>query len=93
MTTGRINQVAFVAVLGFDVESSEEHRSDASDRPHEQCTKRLPAALAWKRFLTKLLVCLHLRNLLERQSHKYREPTGCETGSSDLGERTSFGAS
>ena len=46
-----------------------------------------------KRFLTKLLVCLHLRIFLNGNRTSNQERARCETRSSGLGERTSFGAS
>ena len=65
MTTGRINQVAFVAVRrkGLSLQAWTGHTSSTSER-------ELPAAISNQgRFITKLLVCLHLQSLLGRQSY------------------------
>ena len=64
MTTGRINQVAFVAVPRAGLLPA------SRNRPHEQRTERLPAAVAGKAFLNETTCLPTPSNLLGRQSHK-----------------------
>ena len=91
MTTGRINQVAFVAVLATGhtrsaLHARTGHTSSTSER-------ELPAAISNQgRFITKLLVCLHLQSLLGRQSYN-TESMDIYIPSLQLDERTPFGAS
>ena len=72
MTTGRINQVAFVAVLARQSRGQRIAHSSFKLKPATRaarCNPKLPAAISNQdRFITKLLVCLHLQSLLRRQS-------------------------
>jgi len=102
MTTGRINQVAFVAI---QLDSRKSTRCTFRARePSESATQAATltsiAAGSYSThgvlcscFVTKLLFCLHLGGLLERQSHKANMHREWDTQSCCLGERTSFGAS